>query len=287
MESKFFQSKKIYDNVTLIQGLGGVQCYLVEGQERALLIDGLTGVGSLRAYVRELTDLPVMVVITHGHIDHTGVAYEYKECFINPDDIVLMYSKTHSDSAGRLGFATGGGQKPGFGMEDVFPAVPVKTYPVYDGDVFDLGGTSLEVIQVPGHTRGTVVLLDRDNKTIYSGDACNANTLLGLEGSTSIEEYLESLQHLKAYDGEYEVMWGGHGPMSVPKSIVDDSIRLCEQILARTDDQIPTKSVGGADCLLAKKRGDNYLPVEGGFCNIVYSDERLHKEPKKPIQSMP
>ncbi len=67
MESKFFQSKKIYDNVTLIQGLGGVQCYLVEGQERALLIDGLTGVGSLRAYVRELTDLPVMVVITHGH----------------------------------------------------------------------------------------------------------------------------------------------------------------------------------------------------------------------------
>ena len=60
-ESKFFKSSKIFENVTLISGLAGEQCYLVEGSERALLIDGLTGVGSLRAYIRELTDLPVLV----------------------------------------------------------------------------------------------------------------------------------------------------------------------------------------------------------------------------------
>ena len=49
MESKFFQSKKIYGNVTLIQGLGGEQSYLVEGKERARFIDGQTGVGSQRS----------------------------------------------------------------------------------------------------------------------------------------------------------------------------------------------------------------------------------------------
>lgn len=58
MESKFFRAEKIYDNVTRIAGLGGEQCYLVEGSEKALLIDGLAGVGSLKAFVRELTDLP-------------------------------------------------------------------------------------------------------------------------------------------------------------------------------------------------------------------------------------
>ena len=58
MKSKFFKSKKIFDNVTLIAGLAGEQYYLIEGEEKALLIDTLTGVGSLKAYVRELTDLP-------------------------------------------------------------------------------------------------------------------------------------------------------------------------------------------------------------------------------------
>ena len=63
--SKFFESEKLFDNVTVIAGLAGEQCYLVEGSEKALLIDGLSGVGSLKAFVRELTDLPVEVVNTH------------------------------------------------------------------------------------------------------------------------------------------------------------------------------------------------------------------------------
>ena len=62
--SKFFTSRKIFDNVTQIGGLGGELCYLIEGSEKALLIDGLTGVGSLKAFVRECTDLPVTLVLT-------------------------------------------------------------------------------------------------------------------------------------------------------------------------------------------------------------------------------
>ena len=52
----------------LIAGMGGELCYLVEGTERALLIDGLSGVGSLKAFVRELTELPVTMVITGKNI---------------------------------------------------------------------------------------------------------------------------------------------------------------------------------------------------------------------------
>ena len=126
MESKFFTSKKIYDNVTLIAGMGGEQCYLVEGTEHALLIDGLTGVGSLKAYVRELTDLPLMMVATHGHIDHVGAAWEYQECFIHPADIALMYSNMHSNKEARYGFATHG-ERPELTLEEGPPAVPVKT----------------------------------------------------------------------------------------------------------------------------------------------------------------
>ena len=91
MESKFFKAEKIYDNVTLIAGLGGEQSYLIEGSEKALLIDGLAGVGSLKAFVRELTDLPVTLVNTHGHVDHIGADFEYGEVYIDPADIALLY----------------------------------------------------------------------------------------------------------------------------------------------------------------------------------------------------
>jgi hydroxyacylglutathione hydrolase len=46
--------------------------YLVEGNEKAALIDTGMGSGDLAGYVKTLTKLPVIVLITHGHRDHTG-----------------------------------------------------------------------------------------------------------------------------------------------------------------------------------------------------------------------
>ena len=106
--SKFFTSRKIFDNVTQIGGLGGELCYLIEGSEKALLIDGLTGVGSLKAFVRECTDLPVTLVLTHGHVDHAGASFEYGECYVNPADVALLYE--HGDVDKRYGFVMGGGK---------------------------------------------------------------------------------------------------------------------------------------------------------------------------------
>lgn len=114
--SKFFTSRKIFDNVTQIGGLGGELCYLIEGSEKALLIDGLTGVGSLKAFVRECTDLPVTLVLTHGHVDHAGASFEYGECYVNPADVALLYE--HGDIDKRYGFVMGGGKPEGaFGAQ--------------------------------------------------------------------------------------------------------------------------------------------------------------------------
>lgn len=276
--SKFFHAERLFENVTAIAGLAGELCYLIEGSERALLIDALTGVGSLKAFVRELTDLPVQVVNTHGHLDHCGAVFEYGECFIHPADIALLYQ--HSDPSRRLEFAKSGAAfgplpvEPVFG--DVVPPRAVKTYPVQDGDRFDLGGVVLEAIAVPGHSRGTIVLLDRARRLVYSGDACNANTLLFLEGSTSIEEYRESLLHFKAFQPDFDVMYGGHGLAAVPKEIIDDAISLCGEILAGTDDAVEDCYVG-RPCLYAKKKAEGFRRLDGGLANIAYSKEKLWK----------
>ena len=289
MKSKFFTAEKIAPRVTRIGGMGGELCYLVEGDGAALLIDGLTGVGSLKAFVRELTELPVTLAVTHGHIDHVGAAWEYGEVFIHPRDIPLMYSPMHSDAASRLGFV---GARDGRAPKrdtvptasDVPPARPVITYPLFEGDVFDLGGVRIEAVEVPGHTEGTLVFLDRAARVVYSGDACNLNTLLNLPGATSIARYRESLLHFKAYQGDFDVMYGGHGPVAVSNAIIDDGIALCDRILAGTDDAVEVPSLlPGRTGRLAAKRGGNFLPLNGGLCNIVYAPNGVTEPPCPPV----
>lgn len=291
MQNKFFSAEKIYPYVTRISGMGGELCYLVEGNERALLIDGLTGVGSLRAFVRELTDLPVAMAATHGHIDHIGAAWEYGKVFIHPNDIPLMYTPMHSGQQGRLEFASMPSPRISKRtvpvMDDVPAPHPVETYPIYEGDIFDLGDVQLEVIGVPGHTYGSIVFLDRAARILFSGDACNANTLVFSSSSTSIEEYRESLIHFKNFQQDFDVMYGGHGPVGVSPAIIDDGIAMCDRILAGTDEAVETISVEGPIAWLASARGENYLPVCGGLCNIMYSRDTIHRRPHPVIQGKP
>lgn len=279
-ESKFFKARKIYDHVTLITGLGGEQSYLIEGSDKALLIDGLSGVGSLKWFVRELTELPVTLVNTHGHVDHIGANFEYKEVYISPEDIWLMYA--HSGQEMRLGFAKGGAAFAPLPTEprldDVTVPGPVKTLPIRDGDIFDLGGVKLEVIAVPGHTRGTVVFLDRDLRVIYSGDACNRNTLVYGEESTSIEQYKESLLHLKEFMPAFDLLWGGHGGAAEQPGIVDDAISLCDEIMAGTDDGIEAVGFTGKKCWYAKRKNERFQRLDGGVANIAYAKSRIWKK---------
>ncbi len=279
-ESKFFKARRIYDNVTLITGLGGEQSFLIEGSDKALLIDGLSGVGSLKAFVRELTELPVTLVNTHGHVDHIGADFEYKEVYIAPEDIPLMYA--HSDMEMRLGFAKSGAMFAPLPTEpklsDVTVPGPVKTLPMKDGDIFDLGGVKLDVIAVPGHTRGTVVFLDRDRRIVYSGDACNRNTLVYGEESASIEEFKESLLHFKEFQPAFDGLWGGHGGAMEQPEIIDSAIALCDEIMAGTDDAVEAVGFTGKACWYAKEKDQYYRRLDGGTANIAYSKDRIWKK---------
>lgn len=272
--SKFFTATKIFDNVTQILGLGGEQCYLIEGSEKALLIDGLTGIGSLKAFVRELTDLPVELVLTHGHVDHAGAAFEYGACWVHPADIGQIYNGGDPDR--RYNFVLGNRRGAAFQpkKDDVIPLCNVRTKPVYDGCVFDLGGVQIETIAVPGHTEGTLVFLDRARRVIYSGDACNPNTLLALDGSTTIETYKQSLLHFMEFYDAFDVLYGGHGPHAVPKRIIEEAIELCDEIMAGTDDQYPMEFIG-RPFLYARGFTGDFKTRDGKLANIAYKKETI------------
>ena len=62
-----------------------------------------------------------------------------------------------------------------------------------EGDVFDLGGLFLEVYELPGHTPGGIVLLDRKDRILFSGDSILEQTWMQLPECLPMEQFLASL----------------------------------------------------------------------------------------------
>ena len=176
--------KKIADNIYRMQednADGGVDAYLICGADSALMIDGLDSADGLLECVRKMTDKPVKMVITHGHPDHAGKGMQ--EFLQNECEVYL------SDKDLNL-------------VEQMYPAGLDKTYlrSLADGDVFDLGEITVKVMEMPGHTKGSVLLYIGQEKMLFTSDAIGSGGLwMQLPESTFLEEYLKEVKKLEAF----------------------------------------------------------------------------------------
>lgn len=74
-----YKSKEIADDMwQIIDTNNGVAMYLIEGKEKALLIDAWDTREGLKEYINTLTNRPVDLLITHGHGDHAGCLHEFE-----------------------------------------------------------------------------------------------------------------------------------------------------------------------------------------------------------------
>ena len=61
--------------------------YLIEGDERALLIDTGMDAKPLLPVLRTLTDKPIILALTHAHVDHMERADEFETVYLHRDDL--------------------------------------------------------------------------------------------------------------------------------------------------------------------------------------------------------
>ena len=87
---EFFQVQELGDGIFCLKDLSTVEMYLVVGEQRAALLDTGTGIGDLAGAVRGLTNKPVEVYLTHGHVDHAGGIYSFDRVHVHPADKALM-----------------------------------------------------------------------------------------------------------------------------------------------------------------------------------------------------
>jgi len=178
--------------------------YLIIG-EKTVLVDTGTGfqvkdtIASLRKHLngRSLD----IVVITHRHYDHVGglgaIIAEFKPTvYAGADDAVPL---REGDSESTMGTAFGGTISP-MDVEDL-----------KDGDVIDVGEHKLMTIDTPGHTSGSISLLDTVTGALFTGDVIFVDGVGRYDLPTASKKQLvESLQRLMNLD--INGFYPGHGP---------------------------------------------------------------------------
>lgn len=261
-----------------------VYCYLVEGSETALVIDTMYGYGNLREFCETLTSKPLKLANTHFHFDHTAGNFDFDCCYMHHLDIPYFYDSRTSTPAEMLERAREEAfdeYKDAMEAGDFCAAHDMKVYPLYDGDELDLGDRKITVVDVGGHSPGSVVFVDPKLRIAFSGDACNGNTLLGFGNALPIEAYLKNLLHFKHYQPQFDIMYGGH--QVLPPVTIDEGIELCGKILAGTDDHEERPGMFGIPTVYGAKHADSgFGRADGKNFNISYDPKRLLEGGKEP-----
>lgn len=215
--------------------LDGTRSYVLE---RSLVVDPGPSIASHVEAIALLLEHPRAVLLTHRHADHVPAALDLKQ---------------------RMDIEVWGPAGVGIDLDRT----------LREGDVISAGGSSLTVIETPGHTVEHVCYLSSE------GDLFTGDTVLG-EGTTVVlppdgdmGAYIRSLQRLRSLDARR--VWPGHGPMR------EDVASLLDGYIAHRrerESQIVSVLTSGARSIR-------------GLREVIYAglDARLHEAAESQIEA--
>lgn len=252
--------------------------YFVEGTDRAILIDTACGYEHIREEVEKMTEKPIDVYLTHGHVDHTGGIYHFDKIFVHPGDIEHIYETSSLQQRKDYVKLVSEELAAALTDEDFPPQRKISFVPIFDGDVVDLGNRKFEIIHVPGHTAGSVVFYDEENDIAIVGDACCMRTLLlSTLNGVSLKIYLKSLYKLLRLMDRCKHLYWGHYDGVLTEECVWNVFETVTEIVNGTDAKIPLKFMGERAFTAHKLMPDGLHRADGKVGNMIYC-EKLVKE---------
>lgn len=193
--------------------------YLIVGEKRALLFDTGMGIGDLRKVTAELTRLPIVVMNSHTHNDHVGDNWEFETIYGMDTDFTRNNARGSREAAQAeiTPDQLCGALPKGFDAK-AYATRPwkISAY-IHDGDRFDLGGRTLEVIATPGHTPDSITLIDRANGLLFTGDTYYPAPIWLFRPETDLDAYAASVRRLAALAPQVKIVLGAHNvPVASP-----------------------------------------------------------------------
>ncbi len=187
---------------TVVVGALETNCYLVYDEEsrQAAVVDPGAEPKKIISVIEQLDLHPVMIINTHGHVDHIGANKNIKDTYSIP---LLI----HSDDRNMLTHAL----QSGFALMLGAKKSPPPDKFLREGDVLDIGASELKVRHTPGHSPGGIIL--EGDQFILSGDTLFNQGV----GRTDLpggdwEQLMVSIKTKIFTLGEDLKVYPGHGP---------------------------------------------------------------------------
>ena len=217
----------LYENTWKIED-EGVRFFYLKGRNKAMVID--TGRSGLNIQSEIGNDMPCELLNTHADPDHTAGNHFFPVFYMHPSEAPVYYN-LHNGIGSFL--------------------------PIYDGDVLDLGGRELEIVHIPGHTPGSISVLDRRSRILIGGDPVQCNGQIYMFGiHRELHSYVYGLKKLMART-DFDYIYPSHADTVTEKSIIPELISGAESIINGSAKGIPL-IVHGKE-VLAYNTGRNVL----------------------------
>ena len=204
--------------------------YLVEGNDRAVLLDAGTNIPGLDKIVAQITSKPVTLMLTHGHGDHVGGAGPFPEVYLCEAD-EQMFTNNVRRYKGQIKHLS-------------------------DGQTIDLGGRKLEVMFTPGHTSGSVTFFDKERHYGFSGDAFGSTNLLVftylsnvVASAAKVEKYIKENDIKFLYPGHYS------GDNLESPQRVTDIKEMCQEVLDGKREPVKSDGNNGGNDMMIEDKG--------------------------------
>lgn len=270
-----FEIEKLSDRVTRIYGINREQMYLLTGNNQAALVDTGSGAGDLRGLVESLTSLPVIVLLTHGHVDHAMGAPQFETVYMSSRDWTIY--RESSPVEVRKNYLA---QSSKFSLVEESDFIcqedPERYRELCCGMTFDLGGLTVEAVACPGHSPGSMMFLLREEKTLISGDACAFFTMLQLPSSLGLSTYAHNLAEAQEYvRGKYSTVYMSHSRIKAPVTLLQEVLDACEDVKRGTDEKIPFGFMGSSGMVAKEYDHSSFARLDGKVGNLVYDPARI------------
>lgn len=209
---------------------------LIVGSERATLVDTGFGIDDLHAIVREITDRTPEVILTHGHFDHAMGVWQFGSSRMFGEDAEDFREETALPFRRQAMEAARAAETEIEIDEAAFLRAEIRMPELLTEGEEDLGGITVRILHVPGHTPGSAVLYIPKYKLLLSGDDWNPCTWLFFERALPVAEYRKNLRGL--LDLPFENVLCSHRsalyPRSMPEDfavgLTDDALRNAEAV---------------------------------------------------------
>ena len=193
---------QVFPGIRHLTDAMGVSFTLIEGRERAILFDTGYGMEDVKAFAGTLTDKPLTVLLSHGHHDHMLGARWFEKTFLCREDLEEFRERTGEGQRTKVRKQA---QDQGVAVPEDFMTAPIalpedilfteKAGP-YERRREETGGLEVQIIKVPGHTPGSIVLYVPEHDLLLTGDDWNPCTWMWFPTSAAANVWRDRMKEL-------------------------------------------------------------------------------------------